>query len=593
MRNIRIVTIAATCILLVSPVRAEDKTAGNVLEKMPVKEVTVFKDGHAFLLHTGKLPVDQSGKVTMDYLPQPVLGTFWPFSNMKGVKLHAVTAGQRRIGVKRTALTKRDLIEGNIGADVIVTETVPGQAGTGSSLISYRATIVDIPARSGDELEETSPPGTGEQLPQKGSVVLLKTSEGTKVLEVTQLRDITFTGAHEKSLTGEEFRNYLELTLAWPDGKPSEDADVGMLYLQRGIRWIPNYKVNIDGKGKAGVKLQATLLNEMVDLTGVSAHLVIGVPSFTFKETVDPMSLQQSVARLSQYFRRDARTGAAFGQAVMTQAARMTERRIDRPPTETVLDLGPEVTDSAKQEDLFIFSIDNITLDKGQRMVFPVADFSLDYNDVYVLDLPLVPPPQVWQNFNTNQREQVASLLEKPKVMHKIRLANKSPYPLTTAPALIMENERILSQDMMTYTAVGAESDITITAAVDIRVKKGEKELERKMEALKWSGYNYMLIDLTGKITLTNFGKEKVKVEVTRYILGNVKEAGKGGTWEMVNLYAEGGLIFGRSYPFWWYWYSWPHWWYHLNSVGRISWEVELEPKKPVDLTYSWNYYWR
>ena len=46
---------------------------------MPVKEVTVFKDGHAFVLHEGAMPTDAAGNVLMDYLPSPVLGTFWPY----------------------------------------------------------------------------------------------------------------------------------------------------------------------------------------------------------------------------------------------------------------------------------------------------------------------------------------------------------------------------------------------------------------------------------------------------------------------------------------------------------------------------------
>ena len=36
---------------------------------MPVKEVTVFKDGHAFVLHEGRMTTDASGNVVLDNLP--------------------------------------------------------------------------------------------------------------------------------------------------------------------------------------------------------------------------------------------------------------------------------------------------------------------------------------------------------------------------------------------------------------------------------------------------------------------------------------------------------------------------------------------
>jgi hypothetical protein len=43
----------------------------------------------------------------------------------------------------------------------------------------------------------------------------------------------------------------------------------------------------------------------------------------------------------------------------------------------------------------------------------------------------------------------------------------------------------------------------------------------------------------------------------------------------------------------WWASYSWPYWWHHFNGVGRITWKISLEPAKPLDLGYTWHYYWR
>ncbi|MCY2926378.1 MAG: hypothetical protein NT031_13245, partial [Planctomycetota bacterium] len=83
----------------------QDVAALSALAKMPIKEVTVFKDGHAFVLHEGAMPTDASGDVLMDYLPTPVLGTFWAYSADKGVKLTSVVASQRLVRVDATALS--------------------------------------------------------------------------------------------------------------------------------------------------------------------------------------------------------------------------------------------------------------------------------------------------------------------------------------------------------------------------------------------------------------------------------------------------------------------------------------------------------
>ena len=577
-------------VLLTSGSFAESPMPFKALARMPVKEVTVFKDGHAFVLHSGRMPTDAAGNVVMDYLPCPVIGTFWPFSADSKAKLSAITASQHKVLVERTALTLRELIEANIGAQVIVNE-VP----SGTNQVMYAATILEIPARSGDEQEAVTPPNSGEKLKQKGNVVLLKTEAGIKVVGLDRIQDIRFTGDYRKTVAEEEFRNLLTLKMEWGGGKPQKDADVGLLYLQRGIRWIPNYKVTIDGKGQAVVRLQATLVNELADMDDVTAHLVIGVPTFEFKDTPDPISLQQAVAQLSQYFRQDAQTAYGFANAIMSQQAMpMDYRHRAEPESGRRLDLGPEVAESGKNEDLFIFAVKHVSMKKGQRMVITIGEFKMKYKDVFALDIPFAPPAELWRNFDSNRQADLARLFNAPKVMHKIRLFNSSEYPLTTAPAMILKDDRLLAQGLMTYAAPGADADLSITTAVDIRVKKTDNETKRTPNAANWQGDQYGRIDLAGKITLTSFRKDAVEVEVTRNVLGNVDSADNSGKTEMVNIFEEPTFA-GTSgpYPNWWGWFSWPWWWHHFNGVGRITWTVTLESKKPFDLGYTWNYYWR
>jgi hypothetical protein len=576
--------------------RAERAMPLSALANMPVKEITVFKDGHAFVLHTGKMPTDEHGNVLMDYLPTPVIGTFWPYSAEKHAKLSAVTASPRKVLVERTALNLRELIEANVGADVFVTETRVMEDDSKSVPVRYRATILGVPSQSGEEQEAISPPNSGQKLPVKGSVVLLKLADaGVKVVGFDRIADVTFVGDHKEKVAQEEFRNLLTLKLDW-DVRPQKEAEVGLLYLQRGVRWIPNYKVTIDGKGNAVVALQATLINELADLDDVTAHLVIGVPTFAFKETVDPMSLQQTIAQLSSYFRQDAQTAYGFANAIMSQQARMSEFRGNQPVPEgaPTIDLGPEVAASGKTEDLFMFSVKHVTLKKGQRMVVPVTEFTLKYKDVYALDIPFSPPPEVWRNFSNNpQQAELARLFNAPKVMHRIRLTNNSEYPLTTAPALILRDDRVLAQGLMTYASPGAESDLDVTTAVDVRVKKADNETQRTPNAATWQGDKYGRVDLAGKITLTSFAKVPLEVEVVRNVLGNVSEADQNGKIEMVNIFEEPTFGSGGAYPYWWGWFNWPWWWHQFNGVGRITWAVKLEPNKPLDLNYAWNYYWR
>ena len=170
--------------------------------------------------------------------------------------------------------------------------------------------------------------------------------------------------------------------------------------MQKGIRWIPNYKITLDGDGSALIELQATLINELADLENVTANLVVGVPRFEFDHTRDPIALQDVAARLGQYFQSGSQTAFALSNAIMSQTTRMGEVR--RPAARTVqpdLDLGPEVG-GAKNEDLFVFTVENLSLGKGERMVLPVTSFTIPYADVYQLDVSMTPPTEVWRQFN-------------------------------------------------------------------------------------------------------------------------------------------------------------------------------------------------
>jgi hypothetical protein len=254
--------------------------------------------------------------------------------------------------------------------------------------------------------------------------------------------------------------------------------------------------------------------------------------------------------------------------------------------------LGPDIPESTKSEDRFVFTIRHLTIKKGERLVAGVADYTLPYTDVFALDLPFAPPPEVRGNLNTEQQAEMARLFSAPKVAHMVRCTNKSNYPLTTAPALIVRDGRLLGQGLVTYTAVNATSDLEITKAIDIQVAKSDEETARVPSAVRWQGADYARVDLAGTIKLTNHRDKPVDVEMTRHVLGNVTGADTGGVVVKGNALEEsGGLAAGP--PVWWRWYGWPDWWAHLNGVGRITWKIRIEPGKSADLGYTWHYFWR
>lgn len=576
--------VAAACLVFASAgLQAQQEVRTSALTRMPVTEVTIFKDGHAFVQHAGRLPVSPSGEVVLANLPTPVLGTFWPYSAETRARLTSVTAAQRRVKVSRTALNVRELLEANPGSEVVL------RLSDGREI---RGTLVGIPVRESAEVEEGQPEGSGPLLPEKGTVVLVKSSSGTSAIPLDLVKSASLAGKVQPRFSSDEVRNTLTLHLNWQGGAPAASASVGMVYLQKGLRWIPSYRFELDGAGKARVRLQATLVNELTDLTNVTANLVIGVPSFAFKETVDPIALQQTAARLGPHFDTGSQTAFAMSNAVMSQVARSSEfrgRQIE--PGADVAQPGPEVAGSDQAEDLFVFTVKGVSLRKGQRMVLPVAEFELGYRDIYTVDLPFAPPPDLRTPVSTEQQAQLARLFRAPKAIHKLRLRNTSSYPLTTAPALLVMKERALGQGMMTYTSIGGETDLEITTATDLRVKRTDRETARTPNAAEWQGNRLARVELAGSIQITNYRKEPVQVEVKRSILGKAISADQDGKAENTNALEDGEWLGVDALPFWWRWYNWPPWWFAYNGVGKFTWTIQVEPGQSMDLGYRWSYF--
>lgn len=543
----------------------------NSVQRLPITEMTVFKDGHVFVHRQGNVRLKEN-RVVLDELPAPVLGTFWSYAADPGMTLRSVVAGNTLVASQRPAVSIHDLLEANKGKLAHITEA-DGR--------DYEATILDVPHAAAPQ-----PPAT-----EAGRIVLLQMRGETRAIPIDRIRDIGFRQEPATSLEHPEKRGVLTLDLATARGEMPPQTRVGMVYLQKGFRWIPNYKVEIDGEGHAIVKLQATLINELADVKEARLQLVVGVPSFAFKDNLDPISLQETAARLGQHFQQNSQTAFALSNAIMWQAPRY-EPTPGAPAQPSGPTLGPEFPEGARSEDLFIFTIENISLAKGERMVVPVAEYNISYNDAYVLEIPFAPPVEVVRSLESRspQELQNARLMAAPKVMHKLRLANSTSHPFTTAPALIVQNNRALGQGMMTYTAAGGTTDLDLTVAVNVRAKRSDVETERVPNALHWNTLSLARVGLAGSISITNSAARPVELEVIRHVLGHVDSVGQDGKAEQTNSREDAWPL--AAAPAWFRWYSWPWWWYNVNGMGRIRWSVRLEPGESVELDYAWHYFW-
>jgi hypothetical protein len=575
-------------------------------EELPIKEVAVFKDGHAFVTHVGQVAVTD-GQAHIEHLPSPVLGTFWASGATEGVRITEVSASQVESEADRPALTIRDLLKANVGAHATIAENRPGEAG----VHVYDAEILAIPEH--ETTEQTVIPASWQYdprwgqnifVPQRtittpktvaGDVVLLKTEDGVRAVPVAHITDITFPDQPSTTIKLQEKHGVLRLRI---EGTDADSAEVVMAYLQKGLRWIPEYALELGDDGQLRIRLQATLINELADLHDATVYLVVGVPSFVMAGELSPLALQQTARELGQYFERSGGLNPQLRGALMSQSADLGgaySYPAGAPPAAAALPGEALVTGPV--EDLFVYRLDKVSLKQGERMVVPVIAASAKYEDVYLWYIPCAPPAEMLQQLSREERTLLARSSELAHLQHALRIRNESAVPWTTGPALVFRDGRPLGQGLMNYTSVGNSSDVVITAAADIHTRRSDRQAGFTPDALQMQHRSYAQVDFEGKLTLTNYKDQTVHVEVCRAVLGQVDQAGQDGQITQLNWMEDWSYLPNGQRgatlptPVWFWRYDWPWWWSSLNGVGQITWTFELQPDEAKELTYAWHYF--
>lgn len=535
-------------------------------DRMPVREVTAFKDGHAYVVRDMALPPGGNGEIVLDELPAPVLGTFWPFAT-GDARLVAAKSGRHVVTVEAPAIDLRQMARANVGKNITIVnldkERIVGQ-------------LVAVPVPPA----KTAPPALpyASEPPTPAETLVVMTATGTRVVPIGQVRDLEIQGEFATNVPREEQRERLTLTVAGGGA----GARVGVMYVQKGLRWIPAYRLDLDGAGKAAVQLEATLVNDLIDLERATVNLVVGVPKFEFEGLVDPISLQDEMAQVAGAARGQLDFRNALANSIQTQSAGYRTDGAGEPM--------PAGGDAGATEDLFVFTVRDVTLRRGERLVLPIRSFALTYRDVYRLDVAFAPPVDVRQSLKSERLLELARQLAAPKARHVLRLQNGSDAPLTTAPALVLAQGQVLAQSRLTYTSKGREVDLEINPALDVRVETEEHELRRDPGPFRLGTDNYARVDVAGAITIWNGKPEPVRIEVTRRVLGRADEVTQNGTKKQLDLVQ---LSAGSARPEWWGWWSWPSWWFVHNGFAELRWQVELAPGAKTTLEATWQYFWR
>lgn len=535
--------------------------------KPEVKRVAVFKNGYAFTYREGETRTAANGWAYTTSAPIGVLGTIWGYSTSPAaarVMQILASENEKREAERVTGIA--EVLLANEGARIRFMDNYNKAFEGTYEIVSPHRNFPFPP-----------PPADGYNNPyrEEAVVIALKTETGVIFFPAGSIRNIEIIGQPklEKFKTTKENR----LALKVEGAKDGETVNLGIAALERGIRWIPAYRVEVKGAPikEAKLELEAMLINELTDLKNTEVNFVVGVPNFLFQDTMSPLSMNTAFAGVSSYFASGAGSGRrdSYSNAIMSQRARTTNEESaeiqpdDGMPTIT----GEERTAGFAAEQLYLYQANQISLKKGERSSLRLFSLTVPCSEVF--EWTLSDPPQTGSLYlsasaYTERIPQPPATTDLTnRVWYALRLKNTTGMPWTTAPALSFREWKPLGQDMLSFTPTGGENILRVTPATEVIGSQRLEEKSRVREQLRYGGgtYEFDLVTIEGTIKLRNIKKEPVEIVLTRNLVGEVLQATDAGkiSREGLNLQA-------------------------VNPNSVVKWNLTLPPgEKEIRYTYK------
>jgi hypothetical protein len=517
-----------------------------------VTSVALFKNGFAFVRRRAEAPA--GGKsVRLGPLPVPVHGSFWIAGDPAQIKVGAATARKDRLTERSPALTVEEILRANVGRKLTLF------LGDKESLTG---TLVSMPEPQPRLPEPWVPvdtrygnPGFGAMpvIPQP-SLLLLETSGGTVALAPGEVRRVAAEGG-DLAREIERSREATSLSVALEPASAGP-SPLTIFYLERGLTWAPSYAIDLSAAGRATLTAKAEVIDEAEDLDAATLELVTGFPNLRFSDVISPIAMQGDLA---SFLSALSAGGSDMAQSAMTQQvlANVAYAR-ERGPAFPTSDGPPE---GSSVEDLFLYTVPNVTLKRGERGLYPLFSASVPYAHVYEWDIPdTLDRPEADHETRTDVVD----------IWHSVRLTNDSGVPWTTAPAMTMKDGNLLGQDQLAYTPVGGRTTVRITRAVDVQGDRAEYEVSRDRNAATFYSSSYDKVTVRGEIQVTNLKHEAIELEITKHVQGDVA---KNPDEAAVSQVAEGLR--------------------RVNPTTRLIWRIPLKEGEERTLTYEYALYLR
>lgn len=509
--------------MIISAVAAFAFASLDTDAKQKITAVSMFKNGYSFIARETNIPT--SGDYTVDEPPLAAHGTFW----------HLPSEG---ISIKRTASTTIDVTtNATVGSIDSMIELNIGSPAT--------VDFLDLPSLTGTLMQSI-----GDQL-------VVKTPEGVVFVSRARIKRLIFQKDPKFQMPIKSSKRVMKLEV-----EAKQPGTINTVGLEHGLMWVPAYAIDITDPKQLTLVAKATVINELGDLDNVDASFITGFPNVQFRNVPDPLTNPASLDQMLGML-----VGVSFDK---TDNSLITQNAAPARDAESY-GRAPDFTggfiptgEGTQMEDLFFYKLSGITLKKGDRAAYTLFTSKAPYQHLYTWDVVRLPYSYQAERMAHND----AQLQD---VWHSLTFKNSSGKPFTTAVASTFQNGQILGQDLMRYTTAGAEAEVRITKALDIRSEAIEEEISRDRASLRLpSGNTYDLLTVKGTLTAKNNRGESARMRISLSYDGDPVSA--DGNPKVI----KGTKGLGE-----------------LNPLTSLEWRPEVSAGKTLNLTYTYKMYVR
>lgn len=553
----RVRTLLATLLLSASPAalaqtsNADAKASEKAVDSKVVS-VALFKNGLAVIKR--QVPLQGAGVYRMDDVPEPVHGTFLIESN---------GPLEARVENRKSPLKNQPALGSNLQDELAGLKVTINGRTTKSPIIG---TVISM---TKPEIDLGSPATLSRvnslpNYPAASRFLLLKTDKGISYVDLGDIVSLEAEGSPQLKEPILENKPVLLL-----DAKAPGIGNSAMIsYLSHGLAWAPSYKVDLTDAKRLKIEQTASIRNELLDLIDTDISVISGYPSVQFGQVVSPLASSQTWMSFFQQLGNRGSVNAfnvnALNNSFVTQASAYNQSNNSGG---SGLSMAPNNGDTI---DLYYHSIGKRSLKKGDALTLTTGTAQVDYERIVEWTIP--DNRDEWGRPNNNQRvDPVTGQGLQDDVWDALKFKNALPFPMTSAPAMVITDGKFSGQGQVLWTNRNEEATLRVNKALSIRARHVEYENQvgdpgkSERDLVYLGGRRLRKVTVNGELRLCNNRPSETKMIVKRQFSGDYV---KGDDAPKIDLREEG---------------VWT-----VNKRNELTWTLNLKPAEERTVKFQY-----